>query len=108
MTIYFIIIRYRKYYNDKEGVLHQLNFIFQLMQHPRLYCGISEVYIQIIIDAVKKLFHLLYRRLTRIGTCAGVCDRIDSDVMLSCLEDVFRNKALLCRIAVSAIVLNAV
>ena len=85
MTIYFIIIRYRKYYNDKEGVLHQLNFIFQLMQHPRLYCGISEVYIQIIIDAVKKLFHLLYRRLTRIGTCTCVCDRIDSDLTaMSC------------------------
>ena len=68
----------------------------------------SEIYFCIIIAALQKLLHLLLGRLSRVGAGACVKDRICCDVVESLKEDILRNKALLCRIAVSAVVLDAV
>ena len=63
---------------------------------------------RIVVAALQQLLHLLDGRLTRVGTRAGVADRVDRDVVQSCEEHVLGNEALLAGIAVRTVVLDAV
>ena len=60
------------------------------------------------IFTVLMFFHLFNRWLSRVGSGAGIGDGIYSDVVQSLQEYVFRNEALLGRIAVFSVVLDAV
>ena len=68
----------------------------------------SEIDFGVVVAALQKLFHLLDGGLTGVGTRAGVADGVHGDVMEPGEEHFLGNEALLDRIAVRAVVLDAV
>ena len=55
---------------------------------------VLEVDFGVVVAGGEQLFHLFHRRDTRVGAGAGIRDRIDSDVVQTGLEYLFRYKAV--------------
>ena len=67
-----------------------------------------EVNLGVIVAALEELLHFFLARLTRVGTSASIANGVLCNFRQSFQENVLRNKAVLGRIAVSTIVLDAV
>ena len=80
------------------------------------YCGLVkvgnksglEVDLGVVVAALQQLFHLFLAGLARVGTGAGVGNRVLGDFGQSLKEDILRHEALLCGVGVGAVVADAV
>lgn len=72
------------------------------------YILILEVYFGVVVTALEQFFHLSLRRTTRVRARASVADCVLGNLRESLEEDVLRHEALLARVAVCAVVLDAV
>ena len=78
---------------------------------PKAKCFLmyfSEVDFGVVVASLEQLLHLFLRRNTRVGAGACICDGVLGNFRKSFSEYLLRYEALLSRIAVCAIVLDAV
>ena len=69
---------------------------------------LSEIHFGVVVAALEQFLHFLNRRLTGVRAGACVAERVHGYIVQSFEEYVFGHETLLARIAVRAVVLDAV
>ena len=68
----------------------------------------SEINFGVVVAALEKFFHFFLAGLTGVGACAGVCNGVLCDFGKTLKEYILGNEAVIGRIGVRAVVLDAV